>query len=80
MGCIGNLTPLAADVNNAIPEGSTLEQKVKYYKKSSLQTVKILTADIEKRGIKKWSDKEINSRTAAIGKNLYHTIMKIEKI
>jgi len=80
MGMIGNLIPLSASLNNKIPENSTLQTKLTYYKESSLNTVKETVKEIESKNLKEWTDEEIKRKTKLIGQEVYKSIMKLEII
>jgi len=80
MGMVGNLLPLAAQINNEIPQSCDFTKKISHYKESSLKTVAKFITEIDEHNTTQWSETEIQDRTTSIGYELYTEIMAIEKI
>lgn len=80
MGCVGNLIPLAIRLNNEIPSNSSFTQKLVHYKRSTLSTVESFVQEVESKNIKTWTEENIIERTNEIARQLYQSVMTIEKI
>lgn len=80
MGCVGNLIPLAIRLNNEIPSNSSFTQKLVHYKRSTLSTVESFVQEVESKNIKIWTEENIIERTNEIARQLYQSVMTIEKI
>ena len=75
IGKIGNLLPIASEINNEA-DISKYQEKIKIFKKSQLEIVKEFI--IKYGTLSDWTDEDINKRTEDMAKIAYYDIWKIQ--